>query len=82
MLPQTVAIIGADPTPAIRLILQGLLPQSEKRGPWMPAFAYALNDAQIADVLNWLRQSAGQAPWPNLPQRVQAIRAGNPETPR
>lgn len=78
LLRQTGAIIGDDPTLAITLVLHGHLPRPEQRGPWMPAFASTLNDAQIADLLNWLRQSAGQSPWPDLPQHVQAIREARP----
>ena len=78
----TRAITGDNPIGAIDIILHGHIPPPEQRGPWMPSFAAALNDAQIADVLNWLRQSAGQAPWPDLAQRVQAVRAKTSEAQR
>jgi mono/diheme cytochrome c family protein len=79
LLPDTRAITGDNPTSAIGIILHGHFPPPERRGPWMPSFAAALNDAQIADVLNWLRQSAGQARWPDLAQRVRAVRAKTSE---
>jgi mono/diheme cytochrome c family protein len=78
-LPRTDTITGNNPTSAILIILRGHFPPSEQRGPWMPAYATTLNDAQIADVLNFLRQTAHQAPWPDLAQRVQAMRAKSTE---
>ncbi|HEY6434037.1 MAG TPA: cytochrome c [Acetobacteraceae bacterium] len=74
LLPDTRAITGADPGPAIRLILHGRQPPPDQRGPWMPGFATTLSDAHIAALLAWLRQSAGQPPWPYLAQQVHAAR--------
>jgi mono/diheme cytochrome c family protein len=75
LLQDTSAITGNNPTGAVRIILHGQFPPPEQRGPWMPAFATTLSDAQIAEVLNFLRQTAHQAPWPDLAQRAQAMRA-------
>lgn len=77
LLPETRAIIGGDPSGAIRLILDGHHPGAEQRGPWMPAFGAVLSDTEIADVLTWLRQSAGEPPWPDLARRVQAVRVAS-----
>jgi hypothetical protein len=33
-----------------------------------------LSDQQIAKVLNWLRQEAGEPPWPGLQQQIKAQR--------
>jgi len=82
LLPDTHAISGDDPARAIGIILFGHFPSPEQRGPWMPSFAATLNDTQIADMLNWLRQSAGLSAWPNLAQRVQAVRAKASEARR
>lgn len=82
LLPHTRAITDDDPTGAIGIILLGRFPPPEERGPWMPSFAATLNDAQIADVLDWLRQSAGKPPWPDLAQRVQTTRANLSEAQR
>lgn len=68
------AIRASDPDIAIDLVLHGQQPPAEQRGAWMPPFAAILGDAQIADVLAWLRQSAGEPAWPDLAQRVRALR--------
>ncbi len=68
------AITESDPSYAIRIVLQGRQPPAEQRGPWMPSFATMLSDAQIADILNWLRRDAGEPPWAGLQQQVKAQR--------
>ncbi len=80
LLFRTQAITGSDPTGAIRLILHGHHPGAEQRGPWMPGFEPVLSDAEIADVLTWLRQAAGEPPWPDLARRVQAVRVASAAT--
>lgn len=46
----------------------------------MPAFRHNLNDRQIAELLNYLRQSyAGKAPWPELQAQVSRLRAQTAE---
>ncbi len=74
LLGDTKSVTGDDPTGAIRLILRGRQPAPEQRGAWMPGFATVLSDQQIADVLQWLRTTSGQPPWPGLTERVHAIR--------
>ena len=75
LLSHTRAMTGADPAHAIGLILNGHEPPPEQRGAWMPAYADVLSDAQVADVLAWLRQAAGAPPWTDLTERVHALRA-------
>jgi mono/diheme cytochrome c family protein len=82
LLTKTGAITGDSPRHAISIILHGHFPPPEQSGGWMPSFAPELNDAQIADVLDWLRQSAGGAPWPDVQKRVEQIRAQNTEAQR
>ncbi len=82
LLPRTGAITGADPSEAIRLILDGHQPAPERRGAWMPGFAPVLSDPQIADVLNWLRQAASAPAWPDLAARVQAVRVASAQAVR
>lgn len=74
LLSETKSLASDDPTGAIRLILRGRQPAPEQRGAWMPGFASVLSDEQIADVLQWLRTSAGRSPWPDLADRVHAVR--------
>lgn len=78
LLPRTRAITGGSPAKAIRIILHGRHPAPERRGAWMPAFGPVLDDGQIADILAWLRRSAGAPPWPDLVRQVRAVRAASP----
>ncbi|NUU64927.1 cytochrome c [Enterobacteriaceae bacterium BIT-l23] len=66
----------ATPDNAIRAVLDGVTePASDGLGT-MPGFRHNMNDSQVAALLNFIRQQvAGQPAWPNLEQRVQAIRA-------
>ncbi|HET6183383.1 MAG TPA: c-type cytochrome [Acetobacteraceae bacterium] len=82
LLGKTRAIMGDTPARAINLVLDGHFPPPEQRGAWMPSFAGMLDDAEIAGVLNWLRQEAGQPPWPDLAARVQVARANGAEARR
>ncbi len=72
LLAQTHAITGDDPTEAITLILHGRQPPPEARGPWMPGYAAILTDAQVAELLAWLRRDAGRPAWPDLDKHVRA----------
>ena len=60
---------------ATQTILYGLQPQVGERGPWMPGFADALTDAQVASVLTYLRARFADRPaWTDLQQGVHQIR--------
>lgn len=57
-------VLAVDPSTAIRVILGGARAQPTETVPSMlamPPFAWKLNDAQIADLLTYLR-SAGPRP--------------------
>jgi mono/diheme cytochrome c family protein len=71
------AIGAPDPTNAIHILLDGIQPPAEQRGPWMPRFGPSFTDAQAAAVLGYLRAQMGRKPaWPDLEQRVRDIRQG------
>ena len=42
----------------------------------MPSFRHSLNDAQIADIVGWMRSryAPDRPAWDNLPQRVAQLR--------
>ena len=65
------------PDNAIRVVLDGIQhPATDGLGT-MPAFRHNLSDAQIAELLNYLRTTfTDKAPWPELSQKVAALRAG------
>ncbi|HVC56755.1 MAG TPA: cytochrome c [Stellaceae bacterium] len=69
------AINEADPRDAILIVLDGIRPQGEQAGPWMPSFAGAFTDAQIAGLLGYIRAHYGSGPaWRNLATYVHDIR--------
>ncbi len=54
----------ADPTTLARVVLRGALSVATDRaptGPEMPAFAWILNDGQVADVLTYIRNAWGNS---------------------
>ena len=72
------SVTAATPRNAAQIILGGLQPQPGERGPWMPPFAGSLTDAQVADVLVYLRARFTDLPaWDGLEDRVHRIRQGS-----
>jgi mono/diheme cytochrome c family protein len=60
------AVNAQDPRNALRLILDGIPNERGTRGPYMPAFAGTLTDAQIADLAAYLRANFSSQPAWNL----------------
>jgi mono/diheme cytochrome c family protein len=66
----------ALPTPAntLRVIRNGIVPPEGERGPWMPPFAGSLTDAQLADLVDYLRRRfTGQPAWNDVPGELKKI---------
>jgi mono/diheme cytochrome c family protein len=58
------AVNAQTPRNAIRVILDGIPGGNGTRGPFMPAFAKMLTDAQIAEVATYMRSRfSTEAPW-------------------
>ncbi|CAI0709073.1 Gluconate 2-dehydrogenase cytochrome c subunit precursor [Serratia entomophila] len=73
-------LYSATPDNAIRVILDGIQHPAKAELGYMPAFRHNLSDEQIAALLDYLRQNyAGQAPWPDLQQRIGQLRAATAE---
>ncbi|HZP75121.1 MAG TPA: cytochrome c [Pseudolabrys sp.] len=71
------AVNGPDPRNAIRVIIGGIHQADTEPGPLMPDFGGAFTDAQIADLLNYVRtRFAGQPTWPDLLDHIRRIRQG------
>jgi mono/diheme cytochrome c family protein len=75
------AITSDDPSNFIQTVMHGVggtgLP-----GPYMPGFAQALTDADIAQLAIYLRRTrSDQAAWANLPAAIAARRPPNTTTP-
>ena len=69
------SVTDAEPTSAIQAVLRGIEPPVAGRGPRMPPFADSLSDAQVADVLAYVRARYTDRPaWPRLPAAVRDAR--------
>lgn len=63
------------PTNLIRIILQGMAPPDGERGSFMPGFAGAYTDAQIASLVTYLRASYSDGPeWRDVEREVRDAR--------
>jgi mono/diheme cytochrome c family protein len=68
-----------DPTTLMRVVLEGSKAAGTDRAPTapaMPSFGWRLNDAQVADVLTYLRSSFGNAAAPVSADQVKEFRRG------
>ncbi|MCW5650426.1 MAG: cytochrome c [Ramlibacter sp.] len=72
------AVAAADPTSLIRLVLQGSAMARTAEAPSalaMPALGWRLTDANVADVLSFMRSSWGNQAAPVSPEQVARVRA-------
>jgi mono/diheme cytochrome c family protein len=75
------ALTSTDPSNFIQTVLQGVGGHGAP-GPYMPAFAAALTDDDVALLAGYLRHTRSDLPaWPNLPQAVAARRSTSVSTP-
>jgi mono/diheme cytochrome c family protein len=73
-----------DPTTLMRVVLQGtraVSTSSMPTAPAMPAFDWRLNDAQVAAVLTYIRNSWGNAAAPVSPDAVSRQRTSLAKAP-
>ena len=66
-----------ETTSILRVILQGAqtaATRDEPTGPAMPAYGWQLNDAQIAAVTTYIRNSWGHAAQPTIPDEARKAR--------
>jgi mono/diheme cytochrome c family protein len=67
-------IASPDPRNLIHIIREGIHPKEGEAGRWMPGFAGALTDAQIAELANYLRtRFAKRDAWPDMDKRMREI---------
>ncbi len=68
---------AAQPDNLVRLILEGIQAPPTRAIGFMPAFAQALDDRQVADLARWMRQryAPDKPAWRDLEQAVARIRA-------
>ena len=75
VLPLGTPLHEDNPRDTIQIILQGLRPPVEASGPYMPAYADALTDRQIADIVGYLKARHGTGPaWTDLEDKVAKAR--------
>ena len=64
-----------DPRDTVQIVLQGLRPPVGAAGPFMPPFRDSFTDAQVADLVAYLRSRYSDRPaWRNLPGAVSKAR--------
>jgi len=69
------AATADDPRNAINMVLHGIPQEGSAATPYMPSFGAVLDDAQVAQVLDYMRVQIAQRPaWPNLQDAVTAVR--------
>jgi mono/diheme cytochrome c family protein len=74
-LGQHTSIHGPDPRNVIHVIVHGIQPPEGTVGAIMPAFADTLNDAQIAEIVSYLRARFSSGPqWSNIGDEIARIR--------
>ena len=72
------AVNASTPRGVIQIILHGIPWRDDKPGPYMPSFASALTDAQVADLVAYLRATYSDKPaWSDLPAEVAKIRGAS-----
>ena len=65
------------PDNLVRVILEGIQAPPTRAIGFMPAYAQALDDRQVAELAAWMRQryAPGKPPWRDLEQAVARVRA-------
>jgi len=71
---------SATPDNLIRVILDGIGSPARPELGTMPAYRDSFNDAQVAELVSWLRQqfAGGKPAWQDVTQSVARIRATSP----
>lgn len=73
-----------EPTPRnfIQIVLHGITPADGEPPAWMPSFAGAFTDTQLADLANYVRArfAPGESAWRDIEVEVRKVRR-NPESP-
>jgi mono/diheme cytochrome c family protein len=69
------ALSSPDPRNSANIILSGVRPSEEERGPIMPGFATSMSDDQVAALLTYLRaRFRKQPPWTGIAKTVADAR--------
>jgi mono/diheme cytochrome c family protein len=75
LLSRSSVVNAAGPRNTIQLILHGIPADGSRASHYMPPFATALSDAEIADIAAYVRATYSRQPaWPALENTVASIR--------
>ncbi len=70
-LERSTSTTDVSPANLIQVTLDGIHPREGEKGGIMPAFNGALDDAQLAAVVAFVRSTLGRAPpWPDVPGEI------------
>jgi mono/diheme cytochrome c family protein len=78
-LPLAIALTLPSPANLIHIVRDGIEPRAHEARPWMPEFAGALNDDEVAELVVYLRTLSGKPPWPDVPAAVRKVARGEPQ---
>ena len=82
-LSNSTALLLGTPANLIRIVREGIKPAESENGPWMPAFGAAFTDAQLADLVVYLRERfSDQPPWKDVAGELKRVPRENPRTTR
>jgi mono/diheme cytochrome c family protein len=76
-LPLTIALTLPSPANLIHIVREGIEPRAHEARPWMPEFAGALTDGELAELVVYLRTLSGKPPWPDVPAEVRKVARGD-----
>ena len=70
-LPLAIALSIPTPRNLIHIVRGGIVPGPHDTRPWMPEFGGALTDAELTDLLAYLRSLTDKPPWPDIDAEVK-----------
>jgi mono/diheme cytochrome c family protein len=82
-LPSSIGVAGETPLNLVNVILYGLPPSEGETAPLMPGFDGAMSDAQVVELVNWMRaRFTRKAPWNDVEAVVRKARRHGAEGAR
>ncbi len=75
-LERSIGVSGEDPRNLVNVVLYGLAAADGRTGPIMPGYAGAISDAQLVELVTYLRaRFSSKPPWQDLERVVREARA-------
>ena len=75
-LPLAIGLTIPTPRNLIHIVRDGIVPGVHDTRPWMPDFRGALTDAELADLLAYLRSLTDRPPWRDVDAEVKRASKG------